>query len=669
MSNVLFMFQINVMFTFVLGSLIISHALGIFTSENVVFQKTNEVFINDAKWSVTFVHDLRPFQKLINQIKNDLVHTDEIVKTITNFYESSNMTGYVETFKSLHIEVDLLTDTYNSVYDNFAEYQSLSVNGHRSQRSLIPIIGQLMSTLFGTVSENDLENINRNIKALAGNQKQIIHDLDVSLSVLNLTRMQVSENRRSIMDLIIVVQKLDRKIFDLQQVFSAKFVRLEQFVHTYLQFQMILNEIKQTTQDAVFYLESLKSELNMLSMQHLSTNTISPKDLKELLIEVESKLPNNFELPRNPRKDIWYFYKTLTSITYLEDNEIRIVLKIPLINTKEEYEVYRIYNLPLPMATKQTNIMLKYTLETDMLMVSKDRSKFSLLTESAFHMCNSFHYRFCNPETAFYQANINRFCVVALFMQNQRDIKTFCKQMVILDQKLPLTSYLSYGLWIVVTNVPLTFTINCQSHKQKTYDIKIESPFGIIKLNNTCKASNKYLQLPEYFGKHSYFERSDPLQALLKLHNITNFSIWNDSKTNFVKLKSLKLPSHLLDLKEIPMQNFLRETGIYKSVNVDDVKSSTNWTVVAIISIASVLCIIIIVWFMLRKFKCSQMNRIIGKRWANNHDFERVNVKHSPSDGEDVEMSAILKEQNGVDDLEGQQTSFKRTDATLAWAK
>ena len=669
MSNVLFMFQINVMFTFVLGSLIISHALGIFTSENVVFQKTNEVFINDAKWSVTFVHDLRPFQKLINQIKNDLVHTDEIVKTITNFYESSNMTGYVETFKSLHIEVDLLTDTYNSVYDNFAEYQSLSVNGHRSQRSLIPIIGQLMSTLFGTMSENDLENINRNIKALAGNQKQIIHDLDVSLSVLNLTRMQVSENRRSIMDLIIVVQKLDRKIFDLQQVFSAKFVRLEQFVHTYLQFQMILDEIKQTTQDAVFYLESLKSELNMLSMQHLSTNTISPKDLKELLIEVESKLPNNFELPRNPRKDIWYFYKTLTSITYLEDNEIRIVLKIPLINTKEEYEVYRIYNLPLPMATKQTNIMLKYTLETDMLMVSKDRSKFSLLTESAFHMCNSFHYRFCNPETAFYQANINRFCVVALFMQNQRDIKTFCKQMVILDQKLPLTSYLSYGLWIVVTNVPLTFTINCQSQKPKTYDIKIESPFGIIKLNNTCKASNKYLQLPEYFGKHSYFERSDPLQALLKLHNITNFSIWNDSKTDFVKIKSLKLPSHLLDLKEIPMQNFLHETGIYKSVNVDNVKSSTNWTIVAIISIASVLCIIIIVWFMLRKFKCIQMNRIIGKRWANNHDFERVNVKHSPSDGEDVEMSAILRERNGVDDLEGQQTSFKRTDATLAWAK
>ena len=89
----------------------------------------------------------------INQIKNDLVSTDEIVRFITKFSERSNLTGYVETFKSLNIEVDLLTDTYNSVYDNFAECQSLSVYNHRSQRSLLPIIEQLMGSLFGTMSE------------------------------------------------------------------------------------------------------------------------------------------------------------------------------------------------------------------------------------------------------------------------------------------------------------------------------------------------------------------------------------------------------------------------------------------------------------------------------------------------------------------------------------
>ena len=142
------------LFIVILRSLFITHVFGLFTSENVVFQMTNEVFINDAHWSVTFVHDLRPFQHLISQIKSDLARTDEIVKTITNFYKRSNLTGYVETFESLHVEIDLLTDTYKSVYENFDEYQSLSVDSERGKRSLIPIIGQLMSTLFGTVSEN-----------------------------------------------------------------------------------------------------------------------------------------------------------------------------------------------------------------------------------------------------------------------------------------------------------------------------------------------------------------------------------------------------------------------------------------------------------------------------------------------------------------------------------
>lgn len=661
----------NVMFfTFISWSLFVSHIFGFFTSENVVFQKTNEVFINDAHWAVTFVHDLKPFQNLINQIKNDLARTDEIIRVMTNFYRNTNRTGYEETFISLHVEIDMLTDTYNSIYDSFDEFQSLSVDNQRNKRSLIPIVGQLMSTLFGTVSENDLDNINRNIKALASNQQQIIHDLDVSLSVLNLTRMQVAENRRSIMDLIIVIQKLDVKVVELGQLLEQKFARLEQFIHTYLQFKMILDEIRLTTQDAVFYLENLKSELNMLSMHHLSTSTISPKNLRKLLIEVESKLPNNFELPKNSRKDIWYFYKTLTCVTYLEDNEIRIVLKIPLINTREEYEIYRIHNLPLPIqqkSTKQHDILLKYNLEAEMLMISKDKAEFSFLSENTFQMCNSYHFQFCNPETAFYQTNLNKFCVIALFRRNTRDIKTFCKQMVVLDQKLPMTRYLSYGIWIVVTNKPLTFTLNCQLNDPKVGDIKVMPPFGIIKLNNTCKASNTYLRLPEYFGKHSQFIREDPLQSLLKLHNTSQFSIWNNSKTEFAKLKHISLPSHLLGLKEIPMQSFLRETRAYKTINFDDDESSNNWTLVAVILVASVLVIIVIVWLVVRKRKC-YLNQIIGKRLANVHDLERVNVKQPPIRGEDIEMSALVEKQNDSHVLEG-QNSFRRTDATMAWVQ
>ena len=186
----------------------------------------------------------------------------------------------------------------------------------------------------------------------------------------------------------------------------------------------------------------------------------------------------------------------------------------------------------------------------------------------------------------------------------------------------------------------MTFTLNRQSYEPKIGDIKVAPPFGIIKLNNTCKTSNKYLQLPEDFGKHSHFERSDPLQELLKLLNISQFSIWNDSKAEFEKFRPTSLPYHLSGLKEIPMQSFLRETRAYKTVNVDDNQNNNSWTFVAIIIAVSALAVIVIVWLMTRKHNC-YLTQIIGKRQANMHDLEGVNVKQTPSNGKDIEMSAL----------------------------
>ena len=74
-------------------------------------------------------------------------------------------------------------------------------------------------------------------------------------------------------------------------------------------------------------------------------------------------------------------------MTYLQSKEIRIVLKIPLINTKEAYKVYKIYNLPLPsngINSNQTDVLLQYELEAEMLMVSKDKTAFSLLSDEIY---------------------------------------------------------------------------------------------------------------------------------------------------------------------------------------------------------------------------------------------------------------------------------------------
>ena len=71
------------------------------------------------------------------------------------------------------------------------------------------------------------------------------------------------------------------------------------------------------------------------------------------------------------------------------------------------------------------------------------------------------------------------------------------------------------------------------------------------------------------------FERSDLLQSLLKLQNISQLTIWQESKANFEKLPAIKLPSRLTDLEYIPMQGFLREMHAYKKINFEN---KQTWT-------------------------------------------------------------------------------------------
>ena len=59
----------------------------------------------------------------------------------------------------------------------------------------------------------------------------------------------------------------------------------------------------------------------------------------------------------------------------------------------------------------------------------------------------------------------------------------------------------------------------------------------------------------------------------------------------------------------------------------------------------------------------------IGKRLTNGHDLGDVNVKRSPSNdtGEQIEKSALIETRNANNVSEG-HNSFRRTDASLAWA-
>ena len=93
----------------------------------------------------------------------------------------------------------------------------------------------------------------------------------------------------------------------------------------------------------------------------------------------------------------------------------------------------------------------------------------------------------------------------------------------------------------------------------------------------------------------SQFERSDPLQILLRMRNLSQFSMLNNSKVDLIKLEKLELPSHLSGLKQVPLQSLFHETRAFESVDFDYSRNNFNWTIVTVILIASVCFISIMV--------------------------------------------------------------------------
>ena len=110
----------------------------------------------------------------------------------------------------------------------------------RIQRSLIPIIGKGLSFPFSTGTETDLKVIYNNIDKLANNQEEMAHVIDENISVINITRVEMSQNRQTLNKIIGSFTVLDTKLGNITQALEREVFQVGQFVQLYLQLDSVI---------------------------------------------------------------------------------------------------------------------------------------------------------------------------------------------------------------------------------------------------------------------------------------------------------------------------------------------------------------------------------------------------------------------------------------------
>ena len=154
---------------------------------------------------------------------------------------------------SLRQEIQALGDQWEGMGNYLGGLKLLQP---RKRRAVLPIVGKALNVFFGTVSETELWAIKQKLIAIEEGERVLVQEAKSSLSILNVTRVDLTKNRQAINWLIKGVLDVEGELGNVTQSMSMELQRLRGFV--------------QTSQSLHLSLAYVKAQLDRLFLGHLS---------------------------------------------------------------------------------------------------------------------------------------------------------------------------------------------------------------------------------------------------------------------------------------------------------------------------------------------------------------------------------------------------------------
>lgn len=564
-------------------------------NHNVAFNTRKQISSSKAHWLLTVVFPTAHYHPMLNNMRHEVKRTQALIhKLVTNdkFRNDSVIKGYASELHILQTNLQETTDAY-------LEYKTL-LTGSRSKRSILPFIGNALNVLFGTVTTSDLETLKRNIGKLEENEKQMIHIVQENFSVLKSSKIEVMENRKALNQIIVELSKFHKNINSIASALSDDITLLRITTTQRFRLDLLNAHIKTILDKVTMSLHEMRHKIDVLANQKLTPSIISPYQLTKVLNQISIRLPTSLKLPMQPEPNLWTYYHALTCITVINDQNLLVMIPIPLQVNAETYKLIEAHNLPLPMPEhdKPKRIMTaKYEIESSFIAIDLENEKYSLLTTQEFKTCLQAVLGFCDIKSPAYPLNFDKYCIIALYKGNANSVKSLCKTKVLMNTQLPTAEYLVKGSWAVSTLKPLIFNVKC--FDKRSYKITVQFPIEIINLPLGCAAYSDFLSLNPYYSEKSAIHMNLTTPVHVTYTNFPDLSLWNPLTSKIPSLEEINWPESLNDVKHIEMQPLVQR--LLLSQDTQTTPNSQFWN--ALTLTAFIQCMILSLGIMCIIFK------------------------------------------------------------------
>ena len=302
--------------------------------------------------------------------------------------------------------------------------------------------------------------------------------------------------------------------------------------------------------------ESLFEYMRALASQELNPMIIPPDILKNILHRIETDIKSHarLKLCEDPEVNIWSYYGTIKLTPIVLEDYLMLILTVPLVDQSLHMNLYRVYNLP--MLHPILHVHAQYEVENTYLATVMDGMFITLPTALDVRLCLMTNGHLCMFKQALYPVEQTNWCIYALFINDEKQIKRNC-----ILKTINRTTNMAYSLdgylWAISALAAEKLQIRCV---METNVITVKPPLQIVDIGNGCEAYSSSIYIPAKSELTVTMQSVTQSQFFLEYNfnytNVSNFLIWH--KTNFaslmndeiktLKAKMLKLPTMSMDI-------------------------------------------------------------------------------------------------------------------------
>ena len=165
-----------------------------------------------------------------------------------------------------------------------------------------------------------------------------------------------------------------------------------------------------------------------------------------MLSHIEETLPSTMHLPVSS-EDALHFYRYLCTHVLIADEQLLLLINVPIQDHAQQMEIYKVFNLAIP----HRNLSAHYSIQNRYLGITHDETNAVEISEDQFKKCQKANGQFCKLNMLLLPLANPPICISASYAKDKVSIHKRCSLQIRKASSVSIPTSIAPNIWIMTS--------------------------------------------------------------------------------------------------------------------------------------------------------------------------------------------------------------------------